>query len=161
MKKLKNYKYPDGTFLHWNLSSPDGEGNIDPEPLYWNNPYFDAYESYYQDGRDRYFGSVGLSYEAVPGLTFSGYLRSDMFTQNIDKRTARGGRETYDGYWVGKYQNKEMNYELMAEYANRWGDFSLNANLGGNLLTQRYSYLYQQTEGGLFTPGFYNIEASV
>ncbi|WKN31953.1 SusC/RagA family TonB-linked outer membrane protein [Porifericola rhodea] len=160
MNKLKNYRYPDGTYLHWNLRSPSGDGVINPDPLYWNNPYFDAYESYSQDSRDRYFGNVGLTYQLLPELSVSGHIRSDMFTQNIDKRTAAGGREL-EGYWVGKYQNQEVNYEFLAQYTKYWGKFSLNANLGANLLTQEYSYLRQQTEGGLSTPGFYNIAASV
>ena len=160
MNKLKNYKYPDGTFLHWNLRSPSGDGTINPDALYWNNPYFDAYESYSQDSRDRYFGNIGLAYEVLPALTLSGHVRSDMFTQNIDGRTAAGGREL-EGYWVGKYQNKEVNYEFLAQYNKYWGKFSLNANLGANLMTQEYSYLREQTEGGLSSPGFYNIAASV
>ncbi len=160
ISRMKNYRYPDGTFLHWNLGDPDDEGNVSSEPLYWNNPYFDAYESFSQDRRDRFFGNVGLTYQVLPALTLSGHVRSDMFVQNIDKRTAFGGREQ-PAYWVGKYQNKEMNYEFLAQYTKYWGKLSLSANLGANLMTQEYSYLREETQGGLASPGFYNIEASI
>ncbi|MFZ6012033.1 MAG: SusC/RagA family TonB-linked outer membrane protein, partial [Bacteroidota bacterium] len=162
MNRLKNYKYPDGTFHYWNIRNPTSAGVLtNLKPLYWNNPYFDAYESFSRDGRDRFFGNVALSYEIIKGLTVTGTARSDMFTQNIDKRTAKGGREVTDGYWVGKYQNKEMNYELIANYNNEWGQLSLNAIAGGNLMKYDYSSLYQATVGGLVSPGFFNIAASV
>jgi hypothetical protein len=62
MKRLKNYRYSDGTFLHWNLSRPNSDGSMSSyEPLYWNNPYFEAYENPSNDSRDRIFGDVGLS----------------------------------------------------------------------------------------------------
>ena len=65
------------------------------------------------------------------------------------------------GYSNGKYQNKEMNYELLAQYSKSWGKFSLNANAGGNVYSRRYSYVSVSTAGGLSSPNFYNIEASV
>jgi TonB-linked SusC/RagA family outer membrane protein len=159
MKKLKNYRYPDGSYMHWNLDT-NSDGTIAPEPLYWNNPYFDAYENYSQDSRDRYFGNVALSYQVLPSLKLSGTIRSDMFTQNIDNRTANGGRYLSE-YSIGKYQNQEMNYEFLAQFSKTWGGFSLNANAGGNLMHQKYTYLFQRTMGGLSTPRFYNIAASV
>lgn len=107
MERLKNYKYDDGSFLHWNIDNPNGAGVVsDLEPLYWNNPYFEAYENYSQDKRDRFFGNVGLTYEVMDGLKLSGFARSDMFTQNIDTRSARGGRSLQD-FSIGKYQNRE------------------------------------------------------
>ena len=162
MNRLQDYQYDDGTFLHWNLRRPDSEtGELNSfDPLYWNNPYFDAYENLSNDRRDRFFGDVGLTYEVLENLTLSAFVRSDMYTQNIENRTAFGGKDT-PGYSIGKYQNKEMNYEFLAQYEKDWGAFSLNANLGGNIFDRRYSYISQATVGGLSAPGFYNIDASI
>lgn len=161
MKRMRNYRYADGTIMHWNIRNPGANDEVaNLKPLYWNNPYFDAYENYSQDGRDRYFGNVGINYQVLPSLKLSGFARSDMFTQNIDNRSAAGGRYQ-EGYSIGKYQNKETNYEFLAQYNKYFGDFSVNVNLGGNIMSQHYSYLYQATAGGLSTPGFYNIQASV
>jgi len=162
MDRLKNYKYPDGTFHHWNIRNPTSAGVLaNTRALYWNNPYFDAYESFSRDSRDRYFGNVALGYEVVKGFSVTGTIRSDMFTQNIDKRTAKGGREVNDGYWVGKYQNKEINYEFIADYKKEWGALSFNAIAGGNIMKYDFTSVYQATVGGLVSPGFYNIAASV
>lgn len=162
MKRLKNYKYPDGTFLNWNLRRPNSTtGMIDNfNPLYWNNPYFEVYENPVNDGRERVFGDVGMTYNIMPGLKVSGFIRGDMFTQSIEEKTAVGGRRT-SAYAVGKYQNREMNYELLATYNKSWGDITLDANVGGNIYKRRYSEITQATLGGLSSPGWYNIAASV
>lgn len=162
MNRLKDYKYDDGTFLHWNLRRPDSDtGEIENfRPLYWNNPYFEANENTSTDSRDRLFGDVALNYQVLPELEISGAIRTDMYTQNIDGRTAFGGKSV-PGYWIGKYQNKEMNYELIAQYNKKFDDFSVNGTLGGNIYNRKYTYLRMATQGGLSAPGFYNIDASI
>ena len=162
MKRLKNYKYADGTFVNWNLNRPSAAtGEITNfNPLYWNNPYFEVFENPATDNRDRFFGDVGLSYQIMPGLKVSGFARGDMYTQNIEEKTAVGGRRIA-AYSVGKYQNKEMNYEFLGQYDKNWGNLSLNANLGGNIYKRRYTELTQATVGGLSSPNFYNITASI
>lgn len=162
MKRLKNYKYADGTFVNWNLSRPStATGEITNfKPLYWNNPYFEVYENPSADSRDRFFGDVGLTYQLMPGLKLSGFVRSDMYTQNIEEKTGVGGRRIA-AYAVGKYQNKEMNYEFLGQYDKSWGGLSLNASLGGNIYKRRYTELAQATVGGLSSPNFFNIAASI
>ena len=164
INRLRDYKYPDGTILHWNhrlnkISGDPGQfsHNI---PAYWNNPFFNAYENTNNDSRDRFFGDIGLAYEVMPSLTLSGHIRSDLYTQNIEERTAFGGTGT-PSYSVGKYQGKEMNYEFLAQYDKKWDEFSLSASFGANIYDYNYTSLYQETVGGLSTPGFYNIEASI
>jgi TonB-linked SusC/RagA family outer membrane protein len=161
INRLEEYKYADGTFKNWNLSRPSAAGVMSSyKALYWNNPYFEAYENLNNDNRSRMFGDVGLSYLVLPGLKVSGFARGDMFTQNIEDREAFGGRYV-PGYSTAKYENREMNYEFLAEYNKKFNDVSLNLNAGGNLYSRRYTYLYMATKGGLSSPGFYNIAASV
>lgn len=161
MQKLKQYKYSDGTFYHWNLNDPNSEGVYeDMTPIDWNNPYFDAYENPSHDSRDRFFGNVGLNYTILPGLQVSGFIRQDGFTQNLDGRNAAGGRGK-PSFWIGKYESKEINYEFLAQYSKDFGKISLNSAIGGNILTQRYTYLREETVNGLVTPGFYNIANSL
>ncbi|MGV3538359.1 MAG: SusC/RagA family TonB-linked outer membrane protein, partial [Rufibacter sp.] len=162
MNRLRDYKYSDGTFLHWNLNRPSTTtGEVTNfKPLYWNNPFFEAYENTTNDSRDRLFGDVGLTYTILEGLSLSGHVRTDMYIQNIESRRAFGGTDV-PGYTVGKYQNTESNYELLLQYNKEWGDFSVNANLGGNLFDWRRTNLSMATVGGLSSPGFYNIGASV
>ena len=160
INRLRDYKYADGTIANWNVN-PNSAGIIaNNKPSDWNNPFFDAYEVLNNDKRDRAFGDVNVAYQVLPALKLSGFIRSDFYTQNISHQEALGGRLN-EGYSVGKYQNKENNYEFLSEYAKKWNDISVNLNLGANLLTQNYSQLVQATAGGLSSPANYTIAASV
>ncbi|MEE1944069.1 SusC/RagA family TonB-linked outer membrane protein [Pedobacter sp. KR3-3] len=161
INRLRNYKYADGTILNWNVNPNTTTGIItNNRPSDWNNPFFDAYEVLNNDDRDRLFGDVNASYQVLPELKLSGFVRSDMYTQNITHKEGLGGR-LVDGYQVGKYQNTENNYEFLAQYNKNIDDFSMNVNLGANLYTLKYSQQYQATVGGLSSPGFYSAAASV
>ena len=161
INRLRNYKYDDGTILNWNVNpNTTSELIVNNRPSDWNNPYFDAYENLNSDQRDRFFGDINVRYELLPGLRVSGFVRGDLYTQQLWSRTAVGGRSDA-GYSEGKYQNKEVNYELMAEYTKKWDDFSFNGTIGGNILKTDYSYLSGNTVGGLSSPGWYSLEASI
>ena len=163
MKRLRNFHYSDGTILHWNIDPPasGSSGELsDLSALYWDNPYFESYENISNDARDRFFGDVGLTYKVLPELKVSGFVRGDMYTQEITSILAFGGHRV-PSYSAGKYQNREMNYEFLAQYSKNWGDLSLNANLGGNIYSRRYTALEEATQGGLSSPGYYNIAASI
>ena len=162
IERMKNYRYDDGTFMHWNLRNPNAAtGEIaNRSPVYFNNPYFDAYENLNGDSRTRVFGDIGVTYKIMPELELKGFIRSDTYTQNLENRTAFGGKST-PGYYTGKFQNMEMNYELLAQYKQQWNAFSIDANMGANVYDRHYTYVTQSTVGGLSAPGFYNIEASI
>ncbi|HEX7846565.1 MAG TPA: SusC/RagA family TonB-linked outer membrane protein, partial [Chitinophagaceae bacterium] len=159
--RLKNYKYADGTIMNWNVNPSTSLGVItNNRPSDWNNPYFDAYENINSDSRDRFFGDVNVSYQLLPDLKVSGFVRGDLYTQKLSSITAFGGRLD-EGYAEGKYQNKEINYELLLEYKKRWDNITLNVNVGGNLFNQDYSSISGATAGGLSSPGWYNLAASI
>lgn len=162
MNRMKNYKYADGTFLNWNLNRPNATtGEITNfNPLYWNNPYFEVNENLSNDGRDRFFGNLGATYQLFTGLKITGFLRGDMYTQSIEERSAFGGRRV-PSYANGKYQNREFNYELLAQYDKSFGDLTLNANLGGNIYKRKYTEVTGATAGGLISPNYFTLAASV
>ncbi|MCC5913684.1 MAG: hypothetical protein JJU46_04845 [Balneolaceae bacterium] len=54
-----------------------------------------------------------------------------------------------------------MNYEAGAQFEENYRDFSLSAYLGGNLRYEKFNSVVQSTAGGLSTPNFFNIAASV
>jgi TonB-linked SusC/RagA family outer membrane protein len=162
MKRLKEYKYADGTFKNWILRVPPTGSNdvTNFTPRFWNNPYIEAYENPINDNRDRFFGNVGLTYQLMTGLKVSGFLRSDLYTQSIGEKTVFGGRRTA-AYSAGKYQNREFNYELLAQYDKNWGDLTLNVNVGGNIYKRTYTEITGATAGGLIAPAYYSLAASV
>lgn len=157
---LRNYRYPDGTILNWNVN-PNTAGVItNNKPSDWNNPFFDAYEVLNNDDRNRLFGDVNASYQVLPELKLSGFVRGDMFTQNITHKEPLGGRNL-DNYNITKAQGTDNNYEFLAQYTKNISDFSIYMNLGANLYTTKYTQTYQATAGGLSSPNAFTIAASV
>jgi TonB-linked SusC/RagA family outer membrane protein len=161
MQRLKNFRYPDGTVMNWNVNPNTTTGIItNNRPSDWNNPYFDAYANSNDDDRNRLFGDVNLSYQVIPGLRLMAFLRSDIFTQNIAHKEAFGGRLD-EGYSVIKYQSKEYNYEFLGQYSKELGDFYLNLNVGANKYTRNFTGIAGTTVGGLSSPAFYSLAGSV
>ncbi len=161
MERLKNFRYSDGTILNWNVNPNTTTGIItNNKPSDWNNPYFDAYANSNDDNRDRFFGDVNLSYQVIPGLKLSGFLRSDMYTQNVSHIEALGSRLD-EGYAVAKYQSKEYNYEFLGQYTKRFGELSMNLNVGANKYTVNFTSVSGNTVGGLSSPAFYSLAGSI
>ncbi|MEZ4994243.1 MAG: SusC/RagA family TonB-linked outer membrane protein [Saprospiraceae bacterium] len=155
MDRLRDYKNADGTFRSWNIRS-----TTDTRPLYWDSPFFSVYENYSTDSRDRYFGNVRASYKLTDHFTLSGSLNRDHYTQRIEERTATGGLEL-DYYSEQVATGTEDNYDLRLDYIQNFGDFSLDANVGGNIRKNTYHNNYGATSGGLNAPNLFNLSASI
>ena len=159
MNRLKNFRYADGTIMNWNVNPTTAGIITNNRPSDWNNPYFDAFANSNDDNRDRVFGDLNLSYQVLPGLKLSGFLRADMYTQNVSHKEALGGRLD-EGYSVAKYQSKEFNYEFLGQYNKTFGDISMNLNVGANKYTVNFTSVSGNTVGGLLSPGFYSLAGS-
>lgn len=155
MDKLKTYRLDDGTIASWNIRS-----NTNIRPLYWDSPYFTVYENVQQDDRDRIYGNYNLSYNVNENIELIGKLHLDAYSFTAEDRIGTGGLEE-DWYYIAQRSRREVNYEGGAKFNKDFEDFSLSGYLGGNILTQDYSSVIQQTVGGLSTPNFFNIDASI
>ncbi|MBP1616768.1 MAG: SusC/RagA family TonB-linked outer membrane protein [Bacteroidetes bacterium] len=156
MKELKAlYIMPDGTQASWNRSSWD-----DPTPAYSNNPYWSRYKNYENDSRNRIYGNAGVSYKVIPDLKAQYKVNFDFFVDKQYTRNAVGSQETSE-YTEMSRQQYELNNEFMLMYNKQFGDYSLSANLGSNLMYRRYEYIYGTTNGGLVIPDLYNLSNSL
>ncbi|SFK65819.1 SusC/RagA family TonB-linked outer membrane protein [Proteiniphilum acetatigenes] len=149
------YIMPDGSQATWNRAAWD-----DPAPVYSNNPYWSRYMNYQNDSRNRIYGNVGLSYKILPELKFQYKTNLDFFVDKQYERNAIGSQEQ-SRYMEISRQQYELNHEFMLMYSNHFDDYSLNANVGGNIMNRRYEYVYGETEGGLAIPLFYNLNNSI
>jgi hypothetical protein len=73
--ELRDAYFNTGQNITWNLN-----GYSDPTkfftPAYWNNPYFERYENYQSDSRNRFFGYGMLNYKFSDAISLTGrYLR--------------------------------------------------------------------------------------
>ena len=157
IEDLKNYKNPDGSFRSWNIGGP-----TDPKPKYWDSPYTQMYENTNSYTQERLFGDMGLTYRFTDYLKASVIARSDIDTYNGEGRIAAG---TLNAGGKGAFSNfsakqKEINYEGLLSFDQNFDKISVSLNGGGNMRTNDTKLYFQETVGGLTTPGFYNIAAS-
>ena len=154
---LRNYKNADGTYRSWNIGGP-----LDPKPKYWDSPYTQVYEATNFNNNDRIFGSFGLSYKVLDYLTASVTTRRDFRTYYGEGIIPYG---TLNAAGLGAFANygltsTENNHEVLLALNKNIGKISLVANAGGNIRYSKANINLVSTQGGLTTPGFYNIAAS-
>ena len=156
MNELEEYyMYPDGTQATWNRNSVD-----DPTPAYHNNVYWSRYKTYENDVRNRIYGNLGFSYQILPELKFQYKANLDFYVDKQYERNAVGSQEESKYSEISR-QQYEINHELMLQYAQKFKDFSLSANVGANIMKRHYEYLYGTTKGGLAIADFYNLANSI
>jgi TonB-linked SusC/RagA family outer membrane protein len=155
MKQAKElYKYPDGSQITWNRSAWD-----DPTPAYSNNPYWSRYMNYENDERNRIYGNVGLLFAFTDYLKFQYKTNLDFYVDKQYERKAVYSQEE-SGYMEISRQQRELNHEFLLSFNKTSGTFSYSANVGSNLMSRRYEYVYGETVGGLVLPEFYNLSNS-
>ncbi len=155
MDKLRQYRADDGTIMSWNIRS-----NTNLRPLYWDSPYFTTFENVSEVDRDRIYGNYNLSYNVNDNIELIGKLHLDTYSFTAEDRIGSGGLEE-DWYYVSQRSRREVNYEAGARYEEDFQNFSFSGYVGGNILTQDFNQVIQQTVGGLSTPNFFNIDASI
>ncbi|WP_242929497.1 SusC/RagA family TonB-linked outer membrane protein [Pontibacter vulgaris] len=162
LERLKNYRNADGSLQSWNIGDPNGTG--DPSlylaPQYWDSPYFVVNENYGTSNSNRLVGNLGLNYKINDYFSWQSYARMSLRNGEGDFRIASGGLNT-DEYSL--YQNtfREMNYESNLNFKRAFGDFSVDALVGGNLRKDSYNQLEEVTQGGLSFPNYFDINASI
>lgn len=155
MDKLRQYRADDGTIMSWNIRS-----NTNLRPLYWDSPYFTTFENVSEVDRDRIYGNYNLSYNVNDNIELIGKLHLDTYSFTAEDRIGSGGLEE-DWYYVSQRSRREVNYEAGARYEEDFQNFSFSGYVGGNILTQDFNQVIQETVGGLSTPNFFNIDASI
>lgn len=162
--RLRDYRNADGTMRSWNIVGPNDYDPSSPGSFlvgrYWNSPFFESMENAPVDSRNRVFGNFNLTYEVIPGLTVSAIARTDAYSQSIEEKIASGGLDQ-DEYYIALTRAREDNFEFLSQYNKRFGELSINANLGANIRRNVYARVTEKTSGGLSLPGLYNIAASV
>ncbi|MGH1337198.1 MAG: SusC/RagA family TonB-linked outer membrane protein [Aureispira sp.] len=156
MDRLRNYKSPDGTQRTWNR-----ESEADGSPKYWDNPFWDRYENGQRDNRERLFGNVGVRYAFTENFSFTARAMTDLYTDRREEWVAVGGVNEAS-YSEAVRTRRESNFEGRFDYNNRFGeDVSLSAFVGANYRSDLNSNNISGTQGGLNTPGLYNLSNSV
>ena len=120
---LKTYEDADGNYSNWN-------GN----DQYNRNPYWDLYKNKNTTAKDVFRLTGKVIWNINDHLKLQGTLGTDINSMTFQDYIAK----TTPGIPAGKltdqfFSNRTLNAELLAMYNNSWGDFDLNATLGGNI----------------------------
>lgn len=161
-ERMKTYREPDGNVNSWNIGDPNATGDFATYgvPQYWDNPYLVVNENYTTQQRSRLVGNVGLVYKINSHLSIQSNARMNSYSSENDARMATGSL-TLPYYTQLQNQLKEMNYETNIVYKNKFGDFSVDGLVGGNIRRNSYSQMSLATAGGLSAPNYFDIAASV
>ena len=141
-------------------------------PIYSNNPYWDAYENYETDSRDRFIGNASANYQITSWLDVFGRVSVDSYYELQEERRAVGSSSirfglanvpdrVTSGYIRRDNTFSEYNFDLMLKFKKQLGQFiSLNGVLGFNERRTNNTYFYNATNGGLLNAGIYSLQNS-
>jgi len=172
LRELRALRTPTGALASWNHTNPTATTNFQTATFnrgnYWYNWYSYLDNIDYQTNRDRIFGDVNLTYKINDKFRVQGWLRRNQRNTNYENKTPNiletSASQTgiKAEYATGQITDREDNYEFLATYDDSFGeDFTLNANVGGNIRDNRYTRVDLATTGGLFVPDLYTIGNSI
>jgi TonB-linked SusC/RagA family outer membrane protein len=128
----------------------------------FENPYYLAYGINNSFNRNRLIGNVMANWEITPEFSVMARYalnRSDLVRET--KMDPGYSKEPNNGtYGIATSESTETNADMLATYKNNWGDFSLTASTGGNLLYASWSSVSNsaQAGSGLIVPYLYTIQ---
>lgn len=162
MKRMQNYREPDGSLNSWNIGDPNASADIKVygRPQYWDNPYFMVNEAFSTQAQNRLVGNIGMNIKINKHLNIVSYVRANTYNNENTGRMPTGAL-TLDYFDISQDRYSEMNYETNIMYKNKFGDFSVDAMVGGNVRKNYYSALSMTTQGGLSSPNYFDIAASI
>ena len=120
---LKNYETSEGEYANWN-------GN----DQYNKNPYWDLYKNENTSAKDIFRLTAKAIWNINDHLKLQGTVGTDMNYMTFEDFICK----TTPGKLAGQLQNQNfnnrtLNAELLALYNNQFGNFDINATLGGNI----------------------------
>ncbi len=120
---LRTYQDANGEYSNWN--------GMDP---YNVNPYWDVYKNSNDSKKDLFRLHASAIYNVTSHLKIKGTAGAELnwFNFNDFKAPTTPGYES--GYLQqSQFKNRMYNFELIATYNNRWGDFDFTGTAGGNI----------------------------
>ncbi|MCD7977342.1 MAG: SusC/RagA family TonB-linked outer membrane protein [Tannerellaceae bacterium] len=129
--------FANTTDVRWMKPRVDAEGNelIPSNSVYFNNPYFLQYDKSNETNRNRLTGGMTLKYDIYEWLYAQGQVTRDGYTLEFRQVQPMGAAADPGGY-LNEYSRNfsEVNLNFLIGFNKKFGDFSVNATVGGNRL---------------------------
>lgn len=131
---------------------------------WYDNPYFIANEITRSSDYNITNAYANLNYEFTPWLKAT--LRSGIDSYSTKKewknpKSAQAGWDSNGYYEMERNGGFSMNNDLMLNASHKFGDFALDAFVGGTMYYYYDDKVQGNTKGGLTIPGYYSLKASV
>ena len=158
----------------WNWSDPTVA-----LPIFWDNPYWQRYENYQSDSRNRISGYASLNYKLADWVDVFGRVSVDSYNELQEERRAVGsipspfgigtssdgsiGRSDQgSGYLRRDVTFSEYNYDFMLKFKKDISeDFSFNGVLGSNVRRTNLDRIISATNGGIGVAKLYSLQNSI
>ncbi|GAB3327985.1 SusC/RagA family TonB-linked outer membrane protein [Larkinella ripae] len=126
-----------------------------------SNPFWTVNNTHNEDTRDRIIAYAKLNYEIAKGINVQLRYGSDLYYERQFGWKAVGTRTSQTGEVAENMEfNKTENVDALLMINREVGDFSVNANFGGNHLSSRYR-ITGNAGSQLSIPGLYAIGRTV
>lgn len=139
----------------------DGVQMIRPFSSYIDNPYVIAYEAVNPMRSSQIVGHVKADFKLSNKFNFMLRGALNTFTQfREQKRPFDLNRSPQGSYRRQDITKMESNIDFLLNYSDRFGDFTLDANFGGNRLNYEYTSMTAIADQ-LSAPGIYKLTNSL
>jgi len=111
------------------------------------NPYFTLAKQFQNVTRDRLFGNISMKYNINSWLWVQGRIGQDYWSRDQDYNNYPNGvqsraRSSVQGFIDGLYTQesrrfRETNMDFLVNGRRKFGDFGIDANIGGNRMYRR------------------------
>lgn len=165
IKSLEQVYNASGQNVTWNIKSP-----TNATPAYWDNPYFQRYNNYQNDTRNRFNGYGKFDYKIKDWLSATLRASTDTYSELQEERRTDGSvaasfginrLDETSGYQRFNRNYIENNYDLILNFKKDISkDFSFSGLLGGNINRININTILASTQGGLVIPGIYSLQNS-
>lgn len=165
MKELKDLKTFNGYSASWNNWGPDYyalAGGDYEKAAFWFNPYFFMENFKNVSHRDNYVGNINLKYtfdkhwsiNASTSMNQSNF-RNEYYVPFLISNSS--APELYNpwsnSFGIYKSTDTELNYTASLNYKNEFGNFDIDAFIGGNIRHNNYDRISAQMPVGAKTGG--------
>ncbi|HEX8315051.1 MAG TPA: SusC/RagA family TonB-linked outer membrane protein [Flavisolibacter sp.] len=171
LRELKDLRAPAGTLAGWNHANPTSFNPADPGAFYKSNYWYNMY-SYFDNvenlsRRDRLFGDINVTYKLNNDIKIRGAFRKNYGSINYDNKTyfILENSATQTGqraaYGTGQSFFNDDRVELVATYAKKISDITIDFLAGAEATKISQSSLSDSTRNGLYIPDYFSLNNSI
>ena len=136
----------------------DGSELLPGTDIYFNNPYFVAYNYENETRRNRFTGGLTLKYNFTDWLSLQGQVTRDGYIFDLKNITPTGTGYQPGGSITQTSTNyHETNANWLLDFNKKFSDFTVHANVGGNMQDDIVSTSGVYGAGPFNVPYFYDI----